>query len=53
MVNTFDNNVNTSSRIWFSGKPSIYVYLIEIMVLLNRKLQKSVNCTYDKYDETL
>lgn len=49
MVNTFDNNVNTSSRIWLSGKPSIYVYLIEIKLLLNRKLQKSVNCKNDKY----
>ena len=53
MVNTFDNNVNTSSRIWLSGKPSIYVYLIEIKQILNRKLQKSVNCTYDKYHHAL
>lgn len=49
MVKALDNNVNTSSRIWLSSKPSIYVYLIEIKRLLNRKLQKSVNCKYDKY----
>ena len=49
MVKALDNNVNTSSRIWLSGKPSIYVKVIEIKLLLNRKLQKSVNCKYDKY----
>jgi hypothetical protein len=49
MINALVNNEHTSSKMLTLGNPSINVYLREIKVLLDRKIQKSVNCTYDKY----